>query len=161
MEVQECCRQILALPFLPVSCGRDVGIRLAGGNNPRTATCHARLDYIWDGQWINNANIPRSLWNCHSRDVRSNNAVEGWNHRFNRRVGVSHPNPWRVIEQLQKEDAHTELMVAQSDAGHRIPIGKALYTRINQRIQALEARRAAGEVETLEFLLNVGRLLHF
>ena len=76
-------------------------------------------------------------------------------------MGVSHPNPWRVIEQLQKEDARTELMVAQIDAGHRIPVGKALYTRINQRIQALEARRAAGEDNTLEFLLNVGRLLHF
>ena len=138
----------------PASCRCGVGIRLA-------ATCHARLDYIVDGLWINNADIPRSLWNCHVRDVGSNNAVEGWNHRFNRTVGVSHPNPWCVIEQLQKEDARTELMVAQIDAGHRIPVGKALYTRINQRIQALEARRAVGEVNTLEFLLNVGHLLHF
>ena len=66
-----------------------------------------------------------------------------------------------MIEQLQKKDARTELMVAQIDAGHRIPVGKALYIRNNQRIQALEAKRAAGEVSTLEFLLNVGPLLRF
>ena len=49
---------------------------------------------------------PPDLWNQYSNlDEKSNNNNEGYNHRFNVRVGTaSHPNIWKFLELTQKEE---------------------------------------------------------
>ena len=51
-----------------------------------------------DQQWIANERIPIALWCQYGRDVRTNNAIEGWHHRSKRRVNTHLDDP-RVIAQ--------------------------------------------------------------
>ena len=60
--------------------------------------------------------FPPRVWNLHENllDVnpRTNNECEGWNNRFRNLVG--HLTIWRLIKTLQKEQALTEILIAQS-----------------------------------------------
>ena len=63
-------------------------------------------DYMLE-TWIENgALFPPDLLNQYSNlDEKSNNNNEGYNHRFNVRVGTaSHPNIWKFLESTQKEE---------------------------------------------------------
>ena len=85
-ELQDCCRQMMALPFLP-----EAEIQVAFGwlsdiGHDLHPTMQAFTDYI-NQQWVNNGQLPLARWNCHGADVRTNNGVEGWHSRFNRKVG--------------------------------------------------------------------------
>ena len=101
------------------------------------------------------------LLNLTTRDIRTNNGVEGWHSRFNRKVGVAHPNSWALMECLQRDNSRSELLTALIDGGARVPVGRALCTQLNTRILILEQRRQDNELDTLDFLSHVGRLLHF
>ena len=65
------------------------------------------------------------------------------------------------MECLQRENSRSELLAAQIEGGVRLPVGRVVYTRLNTRIQVLEQRRRDDDLNTLDFLANVGRLLHF
>ena len=65
------------------------------------------------------------------------------------------------MECLQRENSRYELLTAQIEGGARVPVGRALYTQLNTRIQILEQRRQDNELDTLDFLSHVDRLLHF
>ena len=101
------------------------------------------------------------LLNLATREISTNNGVEGWHSRFNRKVGVAHPNSWALMECLQRENSRSELLTAQIEGGARVPVGWALYTQLNTRIQMLEQRWQDNELDTLGFLSHIGRLLHF
>ena len=77
-DLQDCCRQLMALPFLPedqVTAAFDWLEEITSDLNLQQLTDYMRT------QWIENASVPMSLWCCHGRDVRTNNGVEGWHHR--------------------------------------------------------------------------------
>ena len=72
----------------------------------------------YEDQWLHNPHIPISHWNIfHERKVRTNNAVEGWHHRFHDIMG-DHPTIWLAIENMQKEEEHYDMKIAQLNAGH-------------------------------------------
>ena len=159
-DLQDVCRQIMALPFLPVD---DIPLAFAWVEEWAQDLSPAMIELIGyvDRQWVDNASLQRSRWNCHNIDVGTNNGVDGWHSRFNRKVAINHPNIWAMFGFLHSETARSELLVAQIEGGARIPVGRTLYTRLNERMQVLEHRRVNNEVDTLEFLTGVGRLIHF
>ena len=44
--------------------------------------------------------------------------MEGWNHKLQYLVGHQHPMVWKLINNLQLEQAYTEMVLAQLDVGH-------------------------------------------
>ena len=153
-ELQDCCRQMMALPFLP-----EAEIQAAFGwlldiVHDLHPTMQAFTNYI-NQQWVNNGQLPLARWNCHGADVRTNTGMEGWHSRFNRKVGVAHPNSWALMECLQRENSRSELLTAQIEGGARVPVGWALSTQLNTRIQTLEQRRQYNEFDTLDFLSHL------
>lgn len=53
-------------------------------------------------------------------DHKTNNLSEGWHNRFNLLVGKAHPDLFSCIKEFQKEQSHTESMVAELSAGKRV-----------------------------------------
>ena len=51
--------------------------------------------------------------------VCSNNVVEGWNNRFSSLLNCKHPNFWKVLNGLKKEQSHIDAEIVQADAGVR------------------------------------------
>ena len=69
---------------------------------------------------------PLPLWNVfESGSTRTNNHVEGW-HRLKKVVGKVHPNVLEIVETFKKEQASTEVSIAQLATG-------AASTRSNRR----------------------------
>ena len=51
--------------------------------------------------------------------LRTNNAVEGWHRRFQANVGAYHPNFWKFIDILKREQSLNHVNISQARAGHQ------------------------------------------
>ncbi|CAF3661964.1 unnamed protein product [Rotaria sp. Silwood1] len=75
------------------------------------------------------------LWNIHQSTLqdghRTNNVVEGWNNRFASLVDCAHPNIWKFLKSLKKEQSMVEAELIQAEAGVRRP--KRLVTERQQK----------------------------
>ena len=64
-----------------------------------------------------------SLWNVNENTIqgkhRTNNAVEGWNNRFSSLMNCIHPNFWKFLKGLKREQSFVEAQIIQADAGVR------------------------------------------
>lgn len=72
------------------------------------------LDYFV-GQWMENSNIPISLWNSYRHRHRTNNAVEGWNHKINSSVGRPNPKVKDLLTKLKLETEKTEISILRTE----------------------------------------------
>ena len=64
-----------------------------------------------------------ALWNMYDQMIgdlpRTNNAVEGWHRRFQANVGAYHPNFWKFIDILKREQSLNHVNISQARAGHQ------------------------------------------
>ena len=102
-----------------------------------------------------------ALWNVHqitvNGDARTNNVMEGWNHKLRHLVGHQHPTVWKLIKCLQMEQAYTETILAQLDVGHIPPRMRTrrIYLRLQLRLQRLCMDFVGGERDIPNFLRSV------
>lgn len=77
------------------------------------------------------------LWNHFENEGdRTNNAVEGWRSRVNRK----HPNIFQLIKLLQREDAVTKVKISQLAHGAQPVKRKRCWDLKNSRIIGLKQR---------------------
>lgn len=95
--------------------------------------------------------FPHSSWNCYESAVsdipRTNNSVEGWHSGFANLVGCSHPNIWKFIKCLKKEQCLSEVRVEQHLSGAQPTPSKKVY-----RDTALRVRRIAEDYENRDIM---------
>ena len=64
-----------------------------------------------------------ALWNMYDQTIgdllRTNNAVEGWHRRFQANVGAYHPNFWKFIDILKREQSLNHVNISQARAGYQ------------------------------------------
>lgn len=114
-------------------------------------------------EWLVQFPIPQ--WNVHGLEVRTNNAIEGYHHRLNRKAGFRHLSAWELIALLRDEQSHFHVLAVQVDLssnkiskkflyvfvllsqvlvaqtpGRRI----AKYLRLNQRLETLRNQLQRG-----------------
>ena len=81
------------------------------------------------------------LWNMYNQTLddlpiaRTNSAVEGWHRSFQANVGAYHPNFWKFIDILKREQNLTQVNIAQARAGHQPEPQRRRYLDSNQRIK--------------------------
>ncbi|KAF0715939.1 Uncharacterized protein FWK35_00032544 [Aphis craccivora] len=67
--------------------------------------------------------FPPNLWNVNESTLndekRTNNSTEGWNLRFSKLVGQTHPTIWTIINKIKLEVASDETKLAQIELGVR------------------------------------------
>ena len=66
--------------------------------------------------------------------TRTNNAVEGWHRSFQANAGGCHPNFWKFIDILKREQNLVQVHIAQARAGHQPEPQRRRYQDSNQRI---------------------------
>lgn len=141
-------RSIMALAFLPIDDdygGTDMIINTYNELCTRyrqqlgiaqfaTADMHTFLQYI-ENQWLNNANIPISMWNVWERHAdRTNNNVEGFHNRINLNIG-NHKSLSVVCTKLIREQQHYELLRAQLHQGGQQVIRRSnTFVRLQAKI---------------------------
>ena len=73
-------------------------------------------------------------------DERTNNAVEGFNAKWNRRVATRHPNLWCFVKFLKDQQVTTEQLAARLDRGEPGAPRRKKWRRLEARIQRLKER---------------------
>lgn len=63
------------------------------------------------------------MWNVYQASIdgsiRTNNHVEAWHSKFAKLMNSHHPNIWKFLSQLQKEQQENENQFIQMRGGHR------------------------------------------
>ena len=80
-----------------------------------------------------------ALWNKYDQTIedllRTNNAVEGWHRRFQANVGAYHPDFWKFIDILKREQSLNHVNISQARAGHQPEPQRRRYQDSNRRIK--------------------------
>ncbi|KRY47436.1 hypothetical protein T03_3888 [Trichinella britovi] len=88
---------LLATAFLPVP-HVNTGVSLLEAGT--TGTLAALFQYFRQ-EWMTDERLP--LWNVHNVNIRTNNHLEGWHNRLNRKAGKSHNGFYELLELLIAE----------------------------------------------------------
>jgi len=108
------------------------------------------------------------LWNQYDavlqRQARTNNLSEGWHNRFQVIVGCHHPSLYAALEELQKEQADTEIMAHQLQLGQRLEkVRSGRQEQLERHIYAIVSQYDEYEAndDVMSYLRAVGYDLHF
>ena len=98
-----------------------------------------------------------ALWNMYDQTIgdlpRTNNAVEGWNRRFQANVGARHPNFWKSIDILKREKSLNHVNISQARAGHQPEPQCRRYQDSNRRIKNIV--QDYHNMDRLQYLLGL------
>ena len=87
------------------------------------------------------ARFPIPLWNIFGRVnenlPRTNNFVEAWHRGFQVRVGISHPNIWKFLNFLKKEESLNHVRITQMIGGHEPESQRARCRNCTTRIRVI------------------------
>lgn len=128
------------------------------------------MDYFED-TWIGRPHRRRrrpplfshDMWNC-VEGVRlglpkTNNAIEGWHRGFEQQISSEHPNIWKFVEAIQREQSLHELQVEQYVAGIEHTPARKKYRDCAERI--LRIVEEYNIVNLNEFLRGIAHNLGF
>lgn len=124
-EVRLHVRICAALAYVPVTDVENGWLCIMEDSPNHHQQLQKFQDYLVD-QWIQNSNITVDMWNCYEQRHRTNNAVEGWNHRLNSILKKPHPTLFALIKCLKTEAEYSNF----------------LYDKINLNIEGKRRKRA-------------------
>ncbi|XP_022172471.1 uncharacterized protein LOC111035242 [Myzus persicae] len=93
-------------------------------------------DYFVEN-WLDSATISKEMWNCHNEKHRTNNIVEGWNHKFKTLVGRSHPSIWVLIEKLKTAAAESDHRLLRAELNLEGTKRNKKYIKLDERIKRI------------------------
>lgn len=131
-EVRLHIRMCAALAFLKQEDVHDGWLEIHS-QAPDDAKLSKFFDYVVD-RWIENENIPISIWNCYKKRHRTTNAVEGWNNKLNSMLAKNHPRFKDVIQCLKKEAENTNCMYMRMELNLEGKKRKKMYIKLDERL---------------------------
>ena len=146
-------RRTAALAFVPQRY-----IRLAWQALKLDAPSLPRVDEFveyFERTWLV-GNYHLSHWNVFETDcVRTNNHVEGWHNRLKKVVGKAHPNVFEIVETFKKEQASTEVSLAQLAAGAAPPRRRRRVIQRDRKINELKQRFTSNAISLHDYVSGV------
>ncbi|KRZ82836.1 hypothetical protein T08_4011 [Trichinella sp. T8] len=124
---------LLATAFLPVP-HVNTGVSLLEAGT--TGTLAALFQYFWQ-EWMTDERLP--LWNVYNVNIRTNNHLEGWHNRLNRKAGKSHNGFYELLQLLIAEQGVMDTLIQQVLSGN-VTVGD--LRRVN-RVYAQKQRQVA------------------
>ena len=139
-------RMCASLAFLPPQDVDDGWLHIMS-STPENRSLTNFLDYFTE-QWLENSTISKDMWNCHSDRYRSNNILEGWNHRFNTLVRKPHPNIYELIQCLKEEGEYGDFLYKRTLLHFDGKRRKKVYIELDTKIlKILEQYRVDLDIE--------------
>ncbi|KRY45427.1 hypothetical protein T03_4260 [Trichinella britovi] len=152
-EVRKKVKMLMALAFFPVhlvSAGFEI-------INVGTSGQLEALFQYFQREWLPAATIP--LWNVHGVSVRTNNHLEGWHSRMNKRARKHHLGFYQFLQLILDEQGKTETVVRQIDDGYTHGRGSvrrsAAYGVQQRRVAALTGKLVHNEITVEHFLSEI------
>ncbi|KRX13788.1 hypothetical protein T07_3702 [Trichinella nelsoni] len=142
---------LLATAFLPVP-EVDMSVRLLEAGT--TGTLAALFQYFRQ-EWMTDERLP--LWNVHNVNIRTNNHLEGWHNRLNKKAGGNKLRLYKLLHLLKEEQGVMETLINQlllrnPDAGSIRQISSK-YAEKQRRVMIYTGEYTSGR-RTLELFLE-------
>ncbi|KAK4310746.1 hypothetical protein Pmani_017732 [Petrolisthes manimaculis] len=143
-------RKLMALPFLPEGEITLMFERLA--SQATTTQVRTVIEYI-SRTWINGSVWPPSTWSIFNKSVRTNNDIEGWHNRLNKRaVGRSSLPFYLLITLLHKEAKLTSLHIRLVSEKKLRRIQRRKYRELQNKLFILWDEYLRGDRSALQLL---------
>lgn len=141
-------RLLPALAFVPEQSVVEAFERLCDKN---VFPCEVQpvVDYFED-TWIGRLqrrnhrrtpHFPHCMWNCFDGVLeglpKTNNSIEGWHRGFETQIAADHPNIWKFIDGIQREQSLNYLKIEQLVSGQQDPVPRKKYRDCSERIARL------------------------
>lgn len=140
-------RSLAAIAFVPTEIVTEVFEHLCqqGVFPPESQPVVDYFEDTWIGRPARGHRRPpkyaHEIWNVHQLVLeglpRTNNSVEGWHRGFEQQVDACHPNIWRFIDCVKKEQSMNELQIEQYLSGGAPMKKKKKYRDCDLRISRL------------------------
>lgn len=104
-----------------------------------------------------------ALWNIYQATLEgraaTNNASEGWHNRFATMLEGIHPDLWKLIDAVKREQGHTEIPILEMRIGRKIKAARKkkwadYYTRIQTVVQNYQAQNVMEYLKTLAYHIS-------
>ena len=109
-------------------------------------------------QWMNNKPFTPVMWNVFYRErrLRTTNTCEGWNSRWNRRIGRNAPSLWTVVRELKNEEILATQALVEYARGTAPPQQRRKWRQIDDRLAALKVSLMDNRRTTNNYWTAVG-----
>ncbi|KAH3771450.1 uncharacterized protein LOC127844398 isoform X1 [Dreissena polymorpha] len=135
---------MLCLPLLPAEHIRPTFDMMSGLNT--APHINPLLEYM-SNTWINSTVWPVESWSVYGQTVRTNNDVEGWHRRLNRRTGCA-PPLYTLIRTIHEEVMKVENMIALVNEQQLQRIQRKASRSIQAKLFAAWEEYSAGTLST-------------
>ena len=156
-------RKIFAIGYLPVFYVRQKFYQLTQSTNARfLKNAYPQLVFFlqyFEHTWF--TTFPPNVYNVYARPptLRTINACEGYNNRFNVRVGKRvKPNFWIFLKTLQKEEKLAKANYLQYRLGYRSPPQRKKWRDLNDRIFNLKNRFESRNLNIDDYWTNISHV---
>ncbi|UJR18890.1 hypothetical protein I4U23_022018 [Adineta vaga] len=99
-----------------------------------------------------------TLWNVSDVELRTNNFVEGWNHKFNRLVSKFNPNVWHLFDCLKKEEVLVRQLFLKMITGQKKNRCQKVLLR-QERISSLQVKFNQGQINLDELIEGLSLMI--
>ncbi|XP_062583185.1 uncharacterized protein LOC134244944 [Saccostrea cucullata] len=145
-------KQIMALPFLPAP---DIPAAFQTlKERANTEPLQSLVAYI-DRQWMHHAIFRPSSWTVYKQSFRTNNDVEGWQHRVNGKAGQRSSTFYKLVPLLLQEAKLVETRVSSDNLFRNV---RRSSTATQKKLDTAWDQYDAGEISTGHFLRLCGSL---
>uniref|UniRef100_A0A914I467 MULE transposase domain-containing protein n=1 Tax=Globodera rostochiensis TaxID=31243 RepID=A0A914I467_GLORO len=174
-EFRSSLKCFAALAFLPVQDVQNAFNAIANGliedfqdgdEGEMTGAITNFLDYFeknWVGRQRINPRFPVRMWNCHDITLeglpRTSNSAESWHHAFASIFNSHHPNPYKLVEGLLREQVRVDFTCTRLEAGEQVEqFSRIEYKQANERLLALigENRNGGDFLRACTFYIHYG-----
>ncbi|CAF3904242.1 unnamed protein product [Adineta steineri] len=145
-------RKLMALSLIPIE-QTEYGFKKITSEAPDSVK---PLIKYFNGYWM--SKVKWSLWNVGDVGMKTNNMVEGWNHRFNRLVAKFHPNIWHLFDCLKKEEVLVRQQILKMIMGKNKTKCKK-SAQLQQQISSLRSRFEENQISLDELLEGLSLLI--
>ncbi|CAF1125086.1 unnamed protein product [Adineta ricciae] len=151
-SVRSCSRELMALALVPIDA-LEIAFKEVVRESP--SSLKPLLDYF-DRYWM--TKVKWTLWNVSDVEMKTNNFVEGWNHRFNRLVSKYNPNVWHLFDCLKKEEVLVRQQMLKMITGEKKDKCKKVLLR-QERISFIQMQFNEGQINLSELLEGLSLLI--
>lgn len=168
-EIDIHSRMLMALAFLPKEEVADgfVELQEAFPESMKPVLSYFESNYI--GKSVRNgrrrqALFPIETWNVcgrtHEGLPRTNNAAEGSHTRLASNITCHHPDLWKLIQSLVREEALSKMRIIQAMTGLEPPVKKQYKDR-DARLNTVVERYADNQYDRMGFLRSIAYTIQF
>ena len=151
----------MALPFLPSEHIRlSFDSLLEGALRSGNVLLARFMDYM-QATWFSSTVWRPENWSVFQQTVHTNNDVEGWHARFNKRVGRVRPSIYILIHQLYKEAMTVDLQIQLVSEMALSRYRRRVYRSAHARLFSLWEEYEEGLLHTSDLLTEVSYIVGF